>query len=41
MPTDNLPKETLSLKPVEKADLIDKLLYSLDMPDKEIDNIPF
>jgi putative addiction module component (TIGR02574 family) len=39
MPTDNLLKEALSLKPVEKADLIDKLLSSLDKPDKEIDKL--
>jgi putative addiction module component (TIGR02574 family) len=39
MPSDNLLKEALSLKPVEKADLIDKLLSSLDKSDKEIDKI--
>ncbi|MFH0975891.1 MAG: addiction module protein [Spirochaetota bacterium] len=39
MPSDNLLKEALSLKPVEKADLIDKLLSSLDKPDKEIDKL--
>ena len=39
MPTDNLLKQALSLKPVEKADLIDKLLSSLDKPDKEIDKL--
>ncbi|MFH0975414.1 MAG: hypothetical protein V1874_06490 [Spirochaetota bacterium] len=38
MLTDNLLKDTLSLKPVEKADLIDKLLTSLDKPNKKIDN---
>jgi putative addiction module component (TIGR02574 family) len=29
-------KGALILKPVQKAELIDKLLSSLDMPDKEI-----
>lgn len=30
-------KDALNLRPSEKADLIDKLLSSLDNPDKEID----
>lgn len=30
-------KDALNLRPAEKADLIDKLLSSLDNPDKEID----
>ena len=30
-------KDALDLKPAEKAELIDKLLSSLDHPDKEID----
>lgn len=30
-------KEALALKPAEKAELIDKLLSSLDKPDAEID----
>jgi putative addiction module component (TIGR02574 family) len=30
-------KEALNLRPAEKAELIDKLLSSLDNPDKEID----
>jgi len=30
-------KDALNLKPTEKAELIDKLLSSLDNPDKEID----
>ncbi len=29
-------KEALALKPAERAELIDKLLSSLDSPDKEI-----
>jgi putative addiction module component (TIGR02574 family) len=32
-------KEALNLTPVEKAELIDKLLYSLDKPDKELDKL--
>ena len=35
--TDNILREALRLKPAEKAELIDKLIYSLDKPDKEID----
>jgi putative addiction module component (TIGR02574 family) len=37
--TDNVFKEALTLQPFEKAQLIDKLLYSLDKPDKEIDEL--
>ena len=32
-------KEALTLKPSQKAELIDKLLYSLDKPDTEIDKL--
>jgi putative addiction module component (TIGR02574 family) len=32
-------KEALSLKPAQKAQLIDKLLSSLDKPDKDIDDL--
>lgn len=32
-------KEALTLKPAQKAELIDKLLSSLDKPDKEIDEL--
>ena len=32
-------KEALSLKPAQKAELIDKLLLSLDKPDKEIEEL--
>ncbi|OIP63847.1 MAG: hypothetical protein COW52_09275 [Nitrospirae bacterium CG17_big_fil_post_rev_8_21_14_2_50_50_9] len=32
-------KEALNLKPAEKAELIDKLIYSLDKPDAEIDEL--
>ena len=35
--TDNIFKETLTLRPSEKAQLIDKLIATLDKPDKEID----
>jgi putative addiction module component (TIGR02574 family) len=31
--------EVLSLKPLEKIQLIDELLLSLDMPNKELDEI--
>jgi len=37
--TDNIFKETLTLKPSEKAQLIDKLISTLDKPDKEIDEL--
>ena len=32
-------KEALALRPTEKAELIDKLLSSLDKPDKELDEL--
>jgi putative addiction module component (TIGR02574 family) len=32
-------KDALTLKPAEKAELIDKLLSSLDKPDPEIDKL--
>lgn len=32
-------KEALTLKPAQKAELIDKLLSSLDMLDKEIEEL--
>ncbi len=32
-------KEALNLKATEKAELIDKLLSSLDSPDKDIDEL--
>ena len=32
-------KDALNLRPAEKAELIDKLLSSLDKPDKEIDTL--
>jgi len=32
-------KEALTLEPAQKAELIDKLLLSLDKPDKEIDEL--
>jgi len=35
----NILKEALTLKPSEKAELVDKLLSSLDKPDKEIDEL--
>ena len=37
--TDNILKEALTLKPSEKAKLIDKLISSLDKSDKEIDEL--
>jgi putative addiction module component (TIGR02574 family) len=32
-------QEALTLKPTEKAELIDKLLFSLDNPDAEIEEL--
>jgi putative addiction module component (TIGR02574 family) len=32
-------EKALTLKPAQKAELIDKLLASLDVPDKEIDEL--
>jgi putative addiction module component (TIGR02574 family) len=32
-------KKALNLTPTEKAELIDKLLTSLDKPDKELDDL--
>jgi putative addiction module component (TIGR02574 family) len=32
-------KEALTLKPCEKAELIDKLLLSLDKPDEDIEEL--
>jgi len=37
--TDNIVKEALTLRPSEKAQLIDKLISSLDKSDKEIDKL--
>jgi putative addiction module component (TIGR02574 family) len=37
--SDNILKKALSLKPPEKAQLIDKLISSLDKSDKEIDKL--
>ena len=37
--TDNIFKEALTLRPSEKAQLIDKLISSLDKPDKEISEL--
>ena len=37
--TYEILKEALALRPEQKAELIDKLLSSLDMPDKEIDEL--
>ena len=37
--TDNILKEALTLSRSEKAQLIDKLISSLDKPDKEIDEL--
>ena len=36
---NDLLKEVLTLKPSQKAELIDKLLSSLDKPDDEIDEL--
>jgi putative addiction module component (TIGR02574 family) len=37
--TNNVFKEALTLRPSEKVQLIDKLLSSLDKPDKDIDEL--
>ena len=36
---NEIMKDTLSLAPAEKAELIDKLLSSLDNPDKALDKL--
>jgi putative addiction module component (TIGR02574 family) len=36
---DSILKEALTLKPSQKAELVDKLLSSLDKPDGEIDTL--
>ena len=37
--TDNIFEKVSSLSPFEKAQLIDKLISSLDKPDKQIDKL--
>ena len=37
--SDEILKEALTLKPLQKAELVDKLLSSLDKPDEEIDEL--
>ncbi len=37
--TENVFKEALTLKPSEKAQLIDQLISTLDKSDKEIDEL--
>ncbi len=40
MPVPNeILKEVLTLKPDQKAELVDKVLSSLDQPDREIDEL--
>ena len=36
---NELLKEALTLTPAQKAELVDKLLFSLDKPDKDIDEM--
>ncbi len=36
---NEIMKDALNLDPAEKAELIDKLLSSLDNPDKELDEL--
>jgi putative addiction module component (TIGR02574 family) len=36
---DEILKAALTLRPEQKAELVDKLLSSLDKPDKEIDKL--
>jgi putative addiction module component (TIGR02574 family) len=35
----SIKEEVLTLKPIEKIQLIDELLLSLDLPSKEIDEV--
>jgi putative addiction module component (TIGR02574 family) len=37
--TENILEEASKLTPIEKAQLIDKLISNLDKPDKEIDEL--
>jgi len=37
--SNDILKEALGLKPADKAELIDKLLSSLDNPDRELDEL--
>lgn len=37
--SNEILKEALTLKPAQKAELIDKLLASLDKPDRDIDEL--
>ena len=37
--SNEILKEVLNLAPTEKAKLVDKLLSSLDKPDKELDKL--
>ena len=37
--TDIILKDAMSLKPSEKAELIDKLLSTLDKPDRDVDEL--
>jgi putative addiction module component (TIGR02574 family) len=36
---DTILKEALALRPDQKAEIIDKLISSIDKPDKEIDEL--
>ena len=36
---NNILRDALTLKPSQKAELIDKLLSALDKPDREIDEL--
>ena len=36
---NELLKEALALRPAQKAELIDKLILSLDKPDRDIDEL--
>ena len=36
---NNILKDALTLKPSQKAELIDRLLSTLDKPDREIDKL--
>ena len=36
---NNILKDALILKPSQKAELIDRLLFTLDRPDREVDEL--
>ena len=39
LPKQDIYKEVMTMKPVEKAELIDKLILSLDIPNQTIEKL--